>query len=95
LFIIGGCNPADIYSSAFLLSCGSGSSLNQSRSHAQQTFHEIEFRMLLTQPTEGIQFCQFDFSSSFFLIFNLRSFLFLWGQDFNLFKVSAVTLTFI
>jgi len=67
--------------------------LNKSRSHAQKTFHQIEFRMLLTQPTDGIQFCQFDFASSFF-IFNLR-FLSLWGKYFNLFKVSAVTLTFI
>jgi hypothetical protein len=69
LFIIGGCNLADTCRTALLLSCRNESSLNKSRSRAQQAFHEIEFRMLLTQPTDGIQFCQFDFASS---LFNFR-----------------------
>jgi len=30
-----------------------------------------------------------------YLIFDLNFFLSLWGKDFNIFKVSAVTLTFI
>jgi curli biogenesis system outer membrane secretion channel CsgG len=81
LFIIWGCNLAD---TAFLIACGSGSSLNQSRSRAQQTFHEIEFRMLLTQPTEGIQFCQFDFDSSFFH-FQFKFFSLSMGAEFQSF----------